>query len=947
MLTGATAVVILLTIATVAMVAGAWSGWSAMRRARVMSVRTASLAVTGDDLAWGVTSSSRRPVYVRVRMCRGTAATVVAEGWVSPGDTTLDGVAPHRGVHRDVDVTWSSAGAMGLVWWQRKARLTIDPLMVAPRAAGEGAPVVVVDDDGDGDRAIGHLTGRDEIDGIRAWRDGDELTGVHWPSTLRTGEFVLRQRFRERDQRWMVQAHRGTTDPAAEAGRVRHSLERGRGTGAEVAVRVDDDEPVSLHTCDDVLRWCAAFDPHDPAPPAVPWWKRQVGGSPEPDKVLSTRARWTLSLASAVSIVMVLEPLGYEVGTIALVLAAVIAAALVTGSRRRPSDTLRQLLSLLVGVGVGALLIDINAIDSVGASLRYLLPQVLVSLVVMQGFECVDRRGARVTLACAAVLSTYAAGIRVDERLTLWLLVVVALMAAASPAIGRGEVHRTVGSWRHGLRRATALTLAAVSVVAILAVVPVPRGPAQLTLPSWITDRRPTSGGGQLAAPDGSPLLGGASNSRTNGASNASGASGYPGFSSTMDTSLRGDLGDKVVLRVRSPEADFWRGQTFGNFDGRTWYVEDGRAARGERTIGPDHDLKITNGDEAPADSDELIQTFYVQVDMPNIIFAAYRPTRVLLDAPLWQRPDGALRSDVVLPAGSAYTVVSQRNNATPQLLRSFGDLTQYGVTGTYLQLPDTITDRTRLLARQLRQGTASTYDTIIAIEDWLTTNVTYDLDAPVPPDGADAVDDFLFESRRGFCEQIATATAIMLRSLGIPARIATGYVPSSRDEVAGVWISRASDAHAWVEVNFPRLGWVAFDPTANVPLSGLSQRRTIGGDLTKALGELIGAHIGMVLLLGFGLALTLVTVRLVRRWWHRRRRGRWGILQDRFVAAALARGAPPTAANAQLAEVFASDQAAALAAELDASAFSATWTDDDGSYTRARDTLHALTHPT
>ena len=87
-----------------------------------------------------------------------------------------------------------------------------------------------------------------------------------------------------------------------------------------------------------------------------------------------------------------------------------------------------------------------------------------------------------------------------------------------------------------------------------------------------------------------------------------------------------------------------------------------------------------------------------------------------------------------------------------------------------------------------------------------------------MPAEGVDAVDDFLFVSQRGFCEQIASALTVMLRSQGVPARLATGYLPGERDRVSGVWKVRASDAHAWVEVWFPETGWEAFDPTASVP---------------------------------------------------------------------------------------------------------------------------------
>jgi hypothetical protein len=954
LLTGATAVVILLAIGFVAGVLAGLTGWWALRRATVTTIATAGLASVDDDLVWHVRADTRRPVFARLRVAASHGALhTVAAGWLDGGDVALAGTTPDRGVHDAVAVELSAAGRMGLVWWKRTFTVAMDELVIAPRAAGDHAAVERAASKDEGERALHVHPGRDEIDGVRSWRDGDELSGVHWPSTLRTGEFVVRQRLREHDEQWVVQARSGTPDPAGEAARARHTLEEGLNAHARVAVQVDGGEPTTLADAEAVLRWAAAFDPNDPPPQRVPWWRQPLFVSPEPDRTLRPMARWLAALATSITIVMALDPLGYGPGEMALVVAGIAAAAAATSLSRPLSKPVRQVAGVVIGLAVGVALVDLSAVNSVGASLRYLLPQMLVTLVTVQGFECVDRRGGRVSLACSAILAAYAAGIRVDAGLRGWLLASVLMIGLATRAItradrlphGAGSSRRlpTPADWRGWARTTAVLVVAAAAVIGVLAVVPVPRGPAQLTLPSWLQSVRTTADDGSLAAPDGSPLLGGASPTR-NGSTATGGM--YPGFSATLDTALRGDLGDTVVLRVRAPEPDYWRGQTFVTFDGRLWHVADAtEIGSGFRTGGTDHRLALTVGDMRYAEGEEMIQTFYPQVDLPNLVFAAYRPTRVLLDAPLWQRADGALRAGAVLTAGSAYTVISRRSGATPDKLRLVGDAADYWSSDLYRQVPDTVTDRTRALSDELAAGAPTTYDFILAIEAWLNAHVTYDLNAPVPPDGADAVDDFLFESQLGFCEQIASATAILLRLQGVPARLVTGYVPSERDPISGVWISRASDAHAWVEVRFPNVGWVAFDPTANVPLSGESTQASIGGDLLRGLGTLIGDHLGLVMAVAVAGVALMAAVRLVRRWWYRRRRGRWGLVQDRFAAAAVRRGAPPGAANAQLADVFADDRRAAdeVAAVLDASVFSASWADDDDAYERASATVKVL----
>ena len=102
-------------------------------------------------------------------------------------------------------------------------------------------------------------------------------------------------------------------------------------------------------------------------------------------------------------------------------------------------------------------------------------------------------------------------------------------------------------------------------------------------------------------------------------------------------------------------------------------------------------------------------------------------------------------------------------------------------------------------------------------------THVRYTTDIPPLPAGADAVDSFLFGSRRGYCEQISTATVVMLRTLGIPARETVGYVPGPYNPITDLYDVQAKDAHAWVQVWFPGYGWQNFDPTADVPLANPS----------------------------------------------------------------------------------------------------------------------------
>ena len=263
LLTGASAVVILLVVGLVAFAAGLPGGWLALRRHTVHRATVADLAQAGDDLHWQVHSSGARRVFVALHLY----GEPVGRGWLEPGTaatptvTTLHGTAPARGVYTSVQVRVSSAGQLGLVWWRRTSRLEIRPLSIAPTAVAPGAPFTQSLGEVPDVAVVGAAPGRDEIDGVRQWREGDELAAVHWPSTLRSGEYVIRQRQRDVDlvpARQDVVAHLVAEQDAHQRRGEPHAAGPGRG-GARGEEQADVDRQLARRERRGPRRWAARW----------------------------------------------------------------------------------------------------------------------------------------------------------------------------------------------------------------------------------------------------------------------------------------------------------------------------------------------------------------------------------------------------------------------------------------------------------------------------------------------------------------------------------------------------------------------------------------------------------------------------------------------------------------------------------------------------------------
>ena len=281
-------------------------------------------------------------------------------------------------------------------------------------------------------------------------------------------------------------------------------------------------------------------------------------------------------------------------------------------------------------------------------------------------------------------------------------------------------------------------------------------------------------------------------------------------FGNTMQPRDNFELGTGPVLKIESPRARYWRTMSYAVYSGQGMVSGDVYGDRFEA----DAQLPIPFG--AAEAREELVQRITVLANQSNLVFASDAPVKVDLPTLIeWretQDDPAVVRLATMLRKGQQYTVTSVASVASEDQLRQAG--TQYppGIE-KYLQLPPNVPERVHQLAQEATASAPTPYDKALVIEA-LLRSLPYETKVPTPPADRDWVDYTLFDVQTGYADSLATSMVVMLRTLGVPARVVTGFAPGTFDENEAAYIVFESEAHAWVEVFFPRLGWINFEPS-------------------------------------------------------------------------------------------------------------------------------------
>ena len=276
-----------------------------------------------------------------------------------------------------------------------------------------------------------------------------------------------------------------------------------------------------------------------------------------------------------------------------------------------------------------------------------------------------------------------------------------------------------------------------------------------------------------------------------------------------------------TLMHVRSEERNYWRVETLGEFDGFRW-VRSG-LGRGNSPLLP-----------TPYDPTAETRIRVTIRELDTDLFPVVGTPLQITDADPVAVPveDGTVEAlGESLDEGESYTVDAYVPNPTPDEMRAaYPELpnallpyTQVSVPGAPYEGPVLGTTReilaspyarTLRLARRLTRGQPTAYDAVRAVQSHLRSEYSY---GERPPERRFPLAAFLFRDRIGYCQHFSGAMALMLRMVGIPARVAAGFSPGSYNADTKEYRVRDLDAHSWVEVWFTNVGWVPFDPTPSV----------------------------------------------------------------------------------------------------------------------------------
>ncbi|NIM95458.1 MAG: DUF4129 domain-containing protein [Anaerolineales bacterium] len=299
----------------------------------------------------------------------------------------------------------------------------------------------------------------------------------------------------------------------------------------------------------------------------------------------------------------------------------------------------------------------------------------------------------------------------------------------------------------------------------------------------------------------------------------------YDFFGDTLTLGAGVDPADVLVMEVipeSLPEYGgrfYWFSRAYNYYENGSWQL----------TIGETAEFDPNAGDLAVPQylSREVIETTFAP-KLPSFhgVYIASQPLWMNRsgEVEFYRIEDGAvdpLRVAVegVIRHGETYNTRAQVSAPRAKELREASVEYPEWIMEHYLQVPESITERTRELARRITADLDNPYDKASAITAWLRRNIRYQRETEPPPPDVEVLDWFIFDYQVGFCNWYASAEIIMLRAVGVPARLAVGYARGEYDRTLGTYSVYGEDAHAWPEVYFPEYGWIEFEPTGNQPV--------------------------------------------------------------------------------------------------------------------------------
>jgi transglutaminase-like putative cysteine protease len=312
-------------------------------------------------------------------------------------------------------------------------------------------------------------------------------------------------------------------------------------------------------------------------------------------------------------------------------------------------------------------------------------------------------------------------------------------------------------------------------------------------------------------------------------------------YSDSLPLGTKAAQGNQPVFSVKILSSSisktyYWRGRVYDYYANGQWNVTSASSLDFEPA---NPDLNLVN---AQNHSDALFQ-FTMQLPQQSLLYAPSEP--VWMD----QRGNVSITSinnaesdplawfaKPFIGQGGHYQVRAKIGDPTVEELKSAGTNYPAWVRNRYLEIPPSIQTQIQTLAAQLTSGASTPYDKAQAITNYLRNTIQYTTAVPPPPTDEDPAVWVLFDYKKGFCNYYASDEVLMLRSIGIPARLAVGFAQGELTNDTYTVVNH--DAHAWPEVYFPNVGWVEFEPTVN--------QNPIARPETKALVPTPQSNIGL-----------------------------------------------------------------------------------------------------